>query len=334
MQVKPGPVKRIFAPYKGERLSTLSWNAPPTPPGARKRKAAEMAAAAFVRQPSAREQVQVQDESSQLPGPPNRANGMDSSQPPVPLHQPQQLKGAAEQRAVQLQQQLLAAELSDSSSDERVVDFMSDDEDNEQVQANSRKTAAQGNSLALSRFDDSDEEQDQVQGQVLNAPQTAIAASTATTAADLSKFDDSDSTEPEPDSLGAATEHPIAAAAAPAAPAASSNTAVATQTLSIGGNSNHSDTVTDVTSAPDINRQQQSHADQQQQQQHAVVSTAAADLSRFDDSDNESNGKTADPQPVYVHGKQLAMAAPSSATGEAGAANTEVGSRIEGVGEF
>ncbi|KAL0041550.1 hypothetical protein WJX79_007237 [Trebouxia sp. C0005] len=33
MTVKPGPVKRIFAPYKGERLSNLSWDPPPTPLG-------------------------------------------------------------------------------------------------------------------------------------------------------------------------------------------------------------------------------------------------------------------------------------------------------------
>ena len=47
MSVQPNPVKRIFAPTKGQHLRGLSWHPPPDPPSVRKRRAAEQAAAEY-----------------------------------------------------------------------------------------------------------------------------------------------------------------------------------------------------------------------------------------------------------------------------------------------
>lgn len=192
MVVKPGAVKRIFAPYKGDRLSTLSWEPPPTPPGVRKRKAAEMAAAAFVSQPPATQQPAMpqqqqeapqHDESSALPGPPIRGHGTESSPPAAAQLHSEEEKEKGEQ-----------AEVLDSSSDEGVVDFMSDDDNHDQNHADDSKATAYAHNSALSRFDDSEEEGLQLQQALQQKLADAAAAAAARTSAatDLSRFDDSD----------------------------------------------------------------------------------------------------------------------------------------------
>ena len=260
MVVKAGPVKRIFAPYKGERLSTLSWDPPPTPPGVRKRRAAEMAAAAFVSRPSVQQQAQQHNESTVLPGPPVRGNATEHTQ-----------QAAAQQQQVE-EEQVQQAEASASSSDEGVVDFMSDDDEGELHQPDANKAMGLGHSSALSRFDDSEEEelQDPPQQAAAAAGNTAQATA-AIAATDLSRFDDSDDEDPQ-------LRQPSTQAAAATAAAAASDPS----------ESSDSDHDADQLQQPvtSDSQKQQEHADELQQQP-AASGAAASDLSTFEDGNVE-----------------------------------------------
>ena len=287
MVVRPGPVKRIFAPYKGERLSTLSWDAPPTPPGVRKRKAAEMAAAAFVSQPSAQQQLQQQTDvhHGRLPGPPLRTSSMADNQQSVP--EPSPLQVVAQKPAEEeVPQQEAAA--SESSSDEGVVDFMSDDDMAVQAEVNVDQTSDLEQHNRLSRFDDSEDNQPVLQ-QASCMPAAAApahaAASTAAAATDLSRFGDSEDDE-TPAFQGTNQQAAITAAASDAAAAAAASAAAKDPDLSRFNDSDTDDQPQTqvLVSGNDEMPQSQSNA---QQQAPLMFAVAAPDLSSLNDSDGD-----------------------------------------------
>lgn len=302
MVVKPGPVKRIFAPYKGERLSTLSWEPPPAPPGVRKRKAAEMAAAAFVKQPPVQQQpiMQQHEESCVLPGPPIRGTATEQA---AAQQQQQQQQEADEE------EQLQQAEASASSSDEGVVDFMSDDDDHDQDQSGGSMAMGLCQSNAMSRFDDSEEEELQNQDvpQQADAVVTAHTTTAASAAPDLSRFDDSDDEGPQlqgPSMQVAAVTAAVTAAAAPAAAA----------------DTDEDDEQLELRQSLEGNPQkQQKRATARHQQPAATVVAAASDLSRFDHSDDEDaeGDPEAIKQPIRLTDKPNRLAAVSQ--GDSGA---------------
>ena len=265
MVVKPGAVKRIFAPYKGERLSTLSWDPPPTPPGVRKRKAAEMAAAAFVSRPSVKQQPAMpqqqqatqHDESTVLPGPPVRANDSEHIHPAAPQQHSDEEEDKDEQ-----------AEAMVSSSDEGVVDFMSDDDDHDHTHPAGNKDPHGDCNSALCRFDDSDSEEEGPQ--IQEAPQqTSVAAASAAAGAiaatDLSRFDDSDDEMPsQAVTVAAVTDRPQLH----------------------GG---HKDAQRQLRQQVTCSSQKrQTHVDDAVRQQPAAAVAAAPELAMFDDSDPEA----------------------------------------------
>lgn len=286
MVVKPGSIKRIFAPYKGARLSTLSWDPPPTPPGVRKRKAAEMAAAAFVIRPPVQQQPVMphqqatqHDESCVLPGPPARGRATEHSQ-----------SAAAQQQSDEEEEKDEQAGAVDSSSDEGVVDFMSDDEDQDQDQADGNKATALGDHSALSRFDDSEDEDKGLQ--IQEAPQKASAAAACPTAAsDLSRFDDSDDATP----MQAATIATAAADASDLLTLHDSHSGKAEGQLRQG-----------VTGS---SQQRQTHADALRSQPAASLA-AAAELSRSNDSGAKEVGEEPEvvTQPVTLSSMEIACA--------------------------
>ena len=265
MTVNPGPVKRIFAPFKGERPSTLSWDPPPTPPGVRKRRAAEMAAAAFVTQPLSTQQ-QSAAQPHELPGPPNV---VDSTEQNSVLPNTQ---AAAVPQEEEVQEHPEAWE---ASSDEGVVDFMSDDDMPEQK---NEVTVTGAYIDSLSKFDDSDGDDHTP----VDAPVHMQAASVIAVATDLARFDDSSDDEHLQDASlhqkhQADTASATAAAAAAAAPAAA---------------------------APDMSRFDDSNDEQMQAsptQQPNAVAAAAIDMSRFDDSedDDERSEMPTSPRPPW-----------------------------------
>ena len=266
MVVKPGPVKRIFAPYKGERLSTLSWDPPPTPPGVRKRKAAEMAAAAFVKQPPVQQQpiMQQHEVSCVLPGPPTRGNATEQA---ATQQQQQQQQEADEEEQVQ------QAEASASSADEGVVDFMSDDDDHSQHEPGGNKGMGLGHSSVLSRFDDSDEEELQNQGAPQQADAVVAAHATAGSAApDLSRFVDSDDEDPQ---IQGPSMQAAAATAAVVSTAAAADTDEDNEQLELRR------------SREGNPQKQQKRASARHQQPAATVAAAASDPSRLYDSGTE-----------------------------------------------
>lgn len=264
MVVKPGPVKHIFAPYKGQRLSTLSWDPPPTPPGVRKRKAAEMAAAAFVKQPLVQQQpiMQQHEESCVLPGPPVRSNATE------------QAARQQQQQEADEQEQDQQAEASASSSDEGVVDFMSDDDDHDEDQSVGSQAMGLGQSNTLSRFDDSEEEE----LQNLDAPQqqadavVTVRTTAGSAAPDLSRFDDSDDENPQ---LHGPSMQAAAVTAAVTPTAATADTDEDNEQLELRQS---------LAGDP---QKQQKHASARHQQPAATLAAAAGDLSRFDDSNIE-----------------------------------------------
>lgn len=285
MVVKPGAVKRIFAPYKGERLSTLSWEPPPTPPGVRKRKAAEMAAAAFVSQPPVtqqpampqqqQQQAPQHDESSALPGPPVRVHGTEHSHP-----------AAAQPHTEEEEENGEQAEAMNSSSDEGVVDFMSDDDNHDQNHADEIKATSYAHDSALSRFDDSEEEGLELQQALQQKPADVAAAACTAAATDLTRFDDSDD-EPQTQAGTYATAANL--------PKVHNNDADNQQQL--------------PQQVACSNRKRQTHADALCQQPAASVA-AAAEPASFDDSDAEDvkEEPQADVQPVTLSPKAKALA--------------------------
>ena len=187
MTVKAGPVKRMFAPYKGQRLSELSWDPPPTPPGVRKRKAAEMAAASFSLGQAKEQPASPTQQHNAMPATKLQSNAAHQYHDEPHAHQQQQPKkkrkggesaevdavtvdgslsagqvgsGPAPADAViAIQQQKEAeaevqnrAETPESSSDIGVVDFVSDEDVGGSVQGVEKDTDY------LARFDDSGDE--------------------------------------------------------------------------------------------------------------------------------------------------------------------------------
>lgn len=278
--MKPGPVKRIFAPFKGDKISNLSWDPPPTPPGVRKRRAVEMAAASYVPPPPIQQQPaasQQQDGDTSLPGPPVTAIGTTQEAPKLSHPQDASATGAAE---VETQ-----PEASVISSDEGVVDFMTDDESLEMPNL----TAADGQhrDTALSRFDDSDDEhmpEAQPLQQTTSIPTAA--------APDMSTFDDSDDEQLPRDESQQQAAFTANAASHDLSRLASSETGVAV------GAPQPSQT---AAAAPELPRRNDSTDEQMQDDslyQPATAAVAAAssaatqDMSRFDDSDDADEEQT------------------------------------------
>lgn len=255
MTVNPGPVKRIFAPYKGERPSTLSWDPPPTPPGVRKRRAAEMAAAAFVSQPLPTQQ-QSAAQPHELPGAPAVVDSTEqnSGSPDT------QAAAAAVPQEEEVQEHPEAWE---ASSDEGVVDFMSDDDMPEQ---NNEVTVTGAYIDSLSKFDDSDGDDHTP----VDAPVHMQAASVIAVATDLARFDDSSDDEHlQNASLHQKHQADTSSATATAAAAAAAGPAAV---------------------APDMSRFDDSSDEQMQAsptQQPDAVAAAAIDMSTFDDSEDD-----------------------------------------------
>ncbi|DBA84951.1 TPA: hypothetical protein ACH3X2_005692 [Trebouxia sp. C0005] len=251
MTVKPGPVKRIFAPYKGERLSNLSWDPPPTPLGVRKRRAAEAAAAAYI--PPAPTQQSAGDTA--LPGLPaltNRRTQQALVAEPAPGASSSAAAAAA--AAEEEEQQAHAQDQPDPSgvsSDEGVVDFMTDGESQEI--ANHSASNGHSQDIGLSRFDDSDDEQvpspeplDQsTSGALANAP-------------DLSRFNDDDDDDDEQHQLPIGAVHQRLRSSA-------------------------------ITAAPGFSRLDVGKQEQKQFEapQPRATTTAAPDLTKHDDSSND-----------------------------------------------
>lgn len=275
--MKPGPVKRIFAPFKGDRISNLSWDPPPTPPGVRKRRAIEMAAASYVPPPPIQQQPaasQQQDGNTTLPGPPSIAIGTTQEAPK--LSHPQDAS------ATEVAEAETQPEASVISSDEGVVDFMTDEESLEMPNL----TAADGQhrDTALSRFDDSDDEH-MPEAQLLQQT-TSISAAAAP---DMSTFDDSDDEQLPSDEFQQQAAFTASAASHDLSRLANSKTGVAV------GAPQPSQT---AAAAPELPRRNDSTDEQMQDDplhQHArshlaavaaASNAAAQDMSRFDDSDD------------------------------------------------
>ena len=329
MVVKPGPVKRIFAPYKGERLSTLSWDPPPTPPGVRKRKAAEMAAAAYVHQASAQQQPlqQPQQQPEQqtdvhhdsLPGPPVRANNTARKPQLVPVLPSQQPQVAAQKPAEDEVPQQEAVP-SESSSDEGVVDFMSEDENEGQPEITGDQTSELWQDHRLSRFDDGEDDQPLLQKGPRMPAAAAVfhaAASAAATATDLSRF--KDSKDDESTAFWQASQQ--AAATAAASDAAAASAAARDPDLSRFDDNDTDNQPQRQGLATDDNGKLQTPPDAQQQ---AAIMFAAAvappDLSSFDDSDDDVIHETASAvsrQPVTTATKLSSAAVPKVAKPDA-----------------
>jgi len=290
MTVKPGPVKRIFAPYKGERLSNLSWDPPPTPPGVRKRRAAEAAAAAYIPSPPA----QQPSGDGALPGPPALTNRtIQQALEAVPV--PDASSAAAASAAAASEEEQKEAEAQDQpdpsavSSDEGVVDFMTDDESQEL--ANHNATNGHSEDIGLSRFDDSDDEQ-------LTGPEPLDQSTSGALAdaPDLSRFDDDDDNDDdEQHHLPTGAVHQqLASSAVTAAPGLSKLDDGKQEQKQFEAPQPSCTT----TAAPDLSKRDDSSNDEQMQdvslhQHPAAVAPAAAapvaaeqDMSRFDDSDD------------------------------------------------
>ena len=292
MTVKPGPVKRIFAPYKGERLSSLSWDPPPTPPGVRKRRAAEAAAAAYVPSPP----TQQPTGDNALPGPPaltNHATQQALEAEPLPDASAAAVP-AEEQQQAQAQDQ---PDPSAVSSDEGVVDFMTDDESQEL--ANHNATNGHSKDIGLSRFDDSDDERMPGPEPLDQRTSGALAV-----APDLSRFNDDDDDDDDDDNDD--EQHQL-----PKRPVhqqlASNVVAVApgSTKLDVGKQEQQRDEAPQpratTTAAPDLSKCDDSSNDELMQDvslhQHPAAAAPAAaaavaplaaeqDMSRFDDSDD------------------------------------------------
>ncbi|KAL0041991.1 hypothetical protein WJX77_000059 [Trebouxia sp. C0004] len=286
MTVKPGPVKRIFAPYKGERLSNLSWDPPPTPPGVRKRRAVEAAAAAYILP----HPTQQSTGDTALPGPPaltNRTTQQALDAEALPDASP----AAAAAAAASEEQQAQAHDQPDTSavsSDEGVVDFMTDDESQEL--ANQTATNGHSKDIGLSRFDDSDDEQ--MPGP---EPLDQSASGALADAPDLSRFDDDDNDDDEQHQLTTGALHQQLASSAFTAAGLSTLDSGIQDQKQFGAPQPSSPT----TAAPDLSNFDDSRNNEQMQDillhQHAaaVAPDAAApvaqqqDMSRFDDANEE-----------------------------------------------
>ena len=273
MTVKPGPVKRIFAPYKGARLSNLSWDPPPTPPGVRKRRAAEAAAAAYIPPPP----TQQSGGGIALPGPP--ALTKHTTQQALEAEPAPNASAAAAAAASEEEQQAQAQDqpdLSAVSSDEGVVDFMTDDESQEL--ANHSATNGHSKDIGLSRFDDSDDEQMPDPEPVDHSTSGSLAD-----APDLSRFDDDDDSndDDEQHQLLTGPVHQHLASSA-------------------------------VTAAPGLFRLDVGKQEQKQFEaaQPRAITTAAPDLSKRDDS---SNDELMQDVPLHQHPAAVAAAAVASA---------------------
>ncbi len=272
MTVKPGPVKRIFAPYKGERLSNLSWDPPPTPPGVRKRRAAEAAAAAYIPPPP----TQQPSGDTALPGPP--ALTKHTTQQALEAEPLPDASSAAAASEEEQQAQAQAQDQPDPSavsSDEGVVDFMTDDES--QNIANHDATNGHSENIGLSRFDDSDDEQMTAPEPLDHSTSGALAV-----APDLSRFDDDDGDGNNDDE-----QHHL------------STDAVHQQLASSA-----------VTAAPGLSRLGDGKQEEKQFEapQPSSATTAAPDLSKRDDSSNVEQV-----QDVSLHQHPAAAAAAAAA---------------------
>ena len=276
MTVKLGPVKRIFAPYKGERLSSLSWDPPPTPPGVRKRRAAEAAAAAYIPLPP----IQQPGVDTALPGPPTLTH--HTTQQAVEGEPDASSSAAAAAAAAAASEEEQQAQAQDQpepsavSSDEGVVDFMTDDESQEL--ANHDATNGHSKDIGLSRFDDSDDEQ-------MTAPEPLNQNSSGALAVapDLSRFDDDDDDNDDDE------QHQL-----PTGPVCQQATFSA------------------VTAAPGLSRLDVDKQEQKQSEaaQPSCATTAAPDLSKRDDS---SSDELAQDVPLHQHPAAAAAAAVASA---------------------
>ena len=291
MTVKLGPVKRIFAPYKGERLSSLSWDPPPTPPGVRKRRAAEAAAAAYIPLPP----TQQPSGDIALPGPPALTNHT-TQQTLEAEPMPNASTAAASEEEQQEEQAQDQPDPSNVSSHEGVVDFMTDDESQEV--ANHSASNGHSKDLGLSRFDDSDDEQ-------MTAPEPLDQSSSGALAVapDLSRFDDDDDDDENDDD----EQHQLPTG--PVRQQLASNAVTATGLSTLDDGVQHQKQFiapqpsSTTTAAPDLSKPDDSSNDEQMQDvllhQHPAAAAAAAaapaaaaavaaeqDMSCFDDSDD------------------------------------------------